>query len=181
MDFKRFVAVKAWIADLHESEYKRDNGNVVEFKDDTRAGRVNLIGLVVGIDDSVWIDDSTGTIAVRSFDAADVSIGDCVVVIGRPREFESQKYVLGEIIKRVDKKWFDVRKKLVKRVVPLQKVETPSDNNVDVINIVRELDVGEGADYEEVVSRIGGEDKIVHLLAVGELFETKPGRLKVLE
>lgn len=180
MDFRRFVAVRCWVADLHSSVYKLGD-NAVEFEDGSIASRVFIMGLVVGVDDSVWVDDGTGTVAVRSFDNTSVDVGSCVLVIGRPREFESQKYVLGEIIKPVDPKWMDVHRKSVPRVVAVEKSEEVVESSeVDVIGVVRELDEGEGADYDTVASRVG-EDRIVHLLAVGELFETKPGRLKVLE
>ena len=88
------------------------------------------------------------------------------------------------MLRSVDPKWFEVRKRELKRVVSVPKIEeglaAESPKEVDVLSVVRDLDGGEGADYDVVASKVG-EDKIIHLLAVGELFETKPGRLKVLE
>jgi len=188
VDYKRFVAVKVWIADLHSGSLKQsDNAlNCVVLEDGREAARINVLGLVVGVDDALWVDDGTGTVGVRSFSNApfDVEVGQCVLVIGRPREFEGQKYLVGEIVKGVDTKWLEVRRKEVERVVPREnpnQVVAQEEDSTNVVDLVRELDKGEGADYDEVLEKCGSEDRIVHLLAVGELFETKPGRLKVLE
>lgn len=187
MDYKRFVAVKVWIADVHGGTMRQSDSslNCAVLEDGREAHRVNVAGLVVGVDDALWVDDGTGTIAVRAFHAGpfDVEVGQCVLVVGRPREFEGQKYLLGEIVKGMDAKWLEVRTKEVERVVPQAQPTrvVPEQNSVNVVDIVRALDTGEGADYDEVLAKCGSEDRIVHLLAVGELFETKPGRLKVLE
>ncbi|RJQ20788.1 hypothetical protein C4580_03770 [Candidatus Woesearchaeota archaeon] len=139
--------------------------------------RVRLYGLVVSSDVLV-VDDGTGSVAVRSFDSSfKIPLGSPVLVIGRPREYQGDRYVLGEIVKQIDLKWLEFARKV--RPVP-QKEESP---NARAVSLVRKLDAGEGADYNQVLSELGpsGEEVIVHLLAVGELFETRPGRLKVLE
>ncbi|MBW3019300.1 hypothetical protein KY329_03905 [Candidatus Woesearchaeota archaeon] len=187
MAYTRHTAVRAWVADIHAGRYARQDDilNYVELGDGQRLFRACIMGLVVGIDDCVWVDDGTGSIAVRAFDGSfDADIGSCVMVVGRPREFGGQKYLMGEIIRKHDQKWFDVWKQSVHRVVAIGRdVKEDSSNETDIVDLVRSLDQGEGADYDAVVSKIGsgGEDRIVHLLAVGELFETKPGKLKVLE
>ncbi len=136
----------------------------------TQIERVRIYGIAVSAGELV-VDDGTGSILVRSFDSTyPVSIGDFILVIGKPRMYKNEFYLLGEIVKKVDAKWLDIHKK-----------NTPTKQQ-DVLSIVRTLDTGEGADYNAVLSRIGNnEEKIVHLLAMGELFETKPGKLKVLE
>jgi hypothetical protein len=188
MAYTRHTAIKVWVSDLHAGKYARqdDSLNYIELSDGKKAFRATLMGVVVGIDDCIWVDDGTGSIAVRSFDSSfgDLDIGSFVLVIGRPRDFEGQKYLMGEILKKVDKKWFDVWKKSVTPITPVGGNEiNDSSSETDVIAMVRSMDDGEGADYESVASKLGsgGEDKIIHLLAIGELFETKPGKLKVLE
>jgi len=186
--YTRHTAVKVWISDLHAGKYARhdDSLNYVELTDGKQLFRARLMGVVVGIDDCIWVDDGTGSIAVRSFDGSfgELDVGSFVMVIGRPRDFEGQKYIMGEILKKVDQKWFDVWKKTVDQVTPIGGTDIQeSSSGTDIVDIVRSMDDGEGADYEAVISKLGsgGEDKIVHLLAIGELFETKPGKLKVLE
>lgn len=188
MAYTRHTAKRVWVADLHAGRYARQDDvlNFVELGDGQQVFRACLMGLVVGIDDCVWVDDGTGSVAVRTFDGSfDADIGSCVLVIGRPREFSGQKYLMGEVLKKSDQRWFDVWKKTVPRVVAVggRDIVDESSKGADIVSIVRSLDQGDGADYDAVVSRLGsgGEDKIVHLLAIGELFETKPGKLKVLE
>jgi hypothetical protein len=85
--------------------------------------------------------------------------------------YNGQPYLLGEIIKTVHPGWLQLRKKQAPA-----KTQNP-------VEVVRALDKGEGADYDEVLKQIGkgGEDIIVHLLSTGEIFETRPGKLKLLE
>lgn len=135
--------------------------------------RVRMYGIAVGVNELV-IDDSSGSVLVRTFgNAPDIDIGVPVLVIGRPRMFEGEVYILGELIRSIDSAWLDFAKKRWPK-----KAKKP-----DPVSVVKGLDAGEGADYDEVVAKLGkgGEELVVHLLAVGELFETRPGKLKVLE
>ena len=50
----------------------------------------------------------------------------------------------------------------------------------NVIKIIKECDDGEGADYEEVLEKVKNEKLINSLMEEGEIFEIKPGKLKVL-
>jgi len=57
-------------------------------------------------------------------------------------------------------------------------VHTPHAANV--VSMVRALDSGAGADYAEVVAKTS-EDAVLMALTQGEVFESRKGRLKVLE
>lgn len=173
----RDTAVHVWISELC-------GGKMVQVQDrpsalvvnDQSLGRVRLHGIVVGTEELV-VDDGTGSMLVRSFEQQwSVRVGDPVVVIGRPRLYDGELYILGEIVKKVDLLWLEVRKKVTRAPVS-------GDVGTRVVDIVRRQDTGDGADYDAVVSELGdkGEELIVHLLATGALFETKPGKLKVLE
>lgn len=186
---KRLTAIKVWIGDVHSGTFvKRDDAPAtVVLPDGKEVSRAHLIGIVVGADDGVIVDDGTGSILVRSFDKPfDVMIGDCVVAIGLIRDYLGEKYMAGEIIKKTASQWFDVRKKELPRVervlVDEIKIEG-ADESTKALDVIRTLDKGEGADYETVVAQLGekGEDLVAHLLAKGDLFETRPGKLKVLE
>lgn len=129
-------------------------------------------GIVVS-DNELVVDDGSGSILVKSFEQhLPVTIGDPVLVIGRPRKFNDEYYLVGEIVKHIDPLWIEWAKK-----------RRPQRKPLDPLHLVRELDAGDGADYDHVVSKLGdkGEETITHLLAMGELFETRPGKLKVLE
>jgi RPA family protein len=168
-------AVPIWITELLSGSFNQqdDMPAQVVLANGTALERLRIHGIVVSTNDLV-VDDGTGSILVRSFETpASVNIGDPVLVIGRPRVYNEQQYVLGEIVKKIDPKWLELRKKTS---------PAPAAQQQDVLSIVRQLDSGDGADYNAVLAQIGNnEEKIVHLLAVGELFETRPGKLKVLE
>lgn len=166
------TAQHIWIRELIEGQFIHtdDAPSKLQTQDGRALSRVRIFGIVVSTNDIV-VDDGTSSILVRNFDNTPAPpIGSPVLVIGRPRIYDNNPYVLGEIVKPCDPRWLDIRK----RAHPLRK---------DPITLIRELDTGDGADYETAISKLGnrGEEIITHLLANGELFETKPGKLKILE
>jgi len=174
------TAVQVWIGELLSASMRQADDGPSELQiDGLHVQRVRLYGLVVSSDVLV-VDDGTGSVVVRSFDNQfKIPLGSPVLVIGRPREFQGGRYVLGEIVKPIDMKWLEI----AKRRRPMAEQKTAESPNARAVALVRKYDSGEGADYNQIVSELGssGEEVIVHLLAVGELFETRPGRLKVLE
>jgi hypothetical protein len=65
---------------------------------------------------NISIDDGTGNLIIRTFEETDIAkglkIGDIIKVIGRPREFNDIKYIVPEILKKIeDTKWIEVRQK----------------------------------------------------------------------
>lgn len=172
------TAVHVWIGELLDGQLRQQDDGPSELQWNNQSlHKIRVYGLVVSSDVLV-VDDGTGSVVVRSFDNQfKIPVGSPVLVIGRPREFQGGRYILGEIVKKIDLKWLD----LAKRQKPIvRKEESP---NKRAIELVRKYDSGEGADYNQIVTELGasGEEVIVHLIAVGELFETRPGKLKVLE
>lgn len=226
---KRRVAHKICIKDIVEGKYVTEEGwqpNYIVTKDGKQISRVNVIGIVVLKADggnlnykSIVLDDGTGKISIRSFDEKnqlpDPNIGDVVLLIGKPREYGQEKYLVPEIIKKIENKsWIDVRKFELKDRMNVNKneLEPKEDlspdkeegsqienvvleeemvvenrklsNSEKILNLVKELDAGMGADMQELVSKCSmeeGEKVIKTLLEQGEIFEIKPGRLKILE
>ena len=82
--------------------------------------RVNVIATLVDKVEkpnyiSSIIDDGTGSISLRGFENKNifskVDVGDIVLVIGKVREFNNEKYLIPEIIKKVNNvQWVDIRK-----------------------------------------------------------------------
>lgn len=201
---KRQIAFKVLIGDIIDSDFVKEEGwtpNYIKLPDGTKASRVNVIGAVIDKQDgefpTITIDDGSRNILVRSFDStADlkpIGIGETVLIIGRPREYNQQRYVLPEIIKPVNMKWLKVRKTELGQqtgatstvqVYDEETVEESRAEEPDVFKVIRELDSGEGASVEEVISKIGKpeiEKAISNMIKVGEIFENKPGRVKILE
>jgi len=129
---ERETAVKLEVRDVVEGSFVRSGSkeaNYVLTRQGVRAGRVRLMGVVVskfvsedGKFASVTLDDGTETIAVRAFREVEpllkLRVGDTVDVIGKPREYEGEVYVLAECAWRVD----DPNWELVRRLeIALQK------------------------------------------------------------
>ena len=166
---------------------------------------MNIIAVIVAKDEnSITLDDGTGQVIGRIFDntdrLSDIDIGDLVLVIARPREFNSQLYLALEIIKKIGNKgWINYRKKellliqKVRNVDVLKKIEKPEAEivqNVSTVNskeriiqIIKQLDAGSGTGIDDIImlSKISNaEDIIQDMLLKGEIFEIKAGRLKLM-
>ena len=215
---KRLVAYKSRIKELLDGKYVKEEGwnpNYIEAKG-RKISRANIIGTVVSKEDvdkfqSLVLDDGTGKITVRSFEKNplidSIDVGDVVLIIGRPREYGSERYVLIEIIKKIEnKKWILYRKaelednsfveedalaenkpvnnnSVEEMNVVAESVDSSSDSSAEtILKRIKEYDLGEGADFDSVIKGIGDGEKVVRmLLSEGDVFEIKPGRLKVLE
>ncbi len=198
---KRQVAYKVRIKDILDGEYVKEEGwmpNYVRLVDGAKVSRVNIIGTIVLKTDeqnykSIIIDDASGKLPVRSFEEHElfngVEIGDVVLIIGRPREF-GEKYIVPEIIKKInDQAWIEVRKvelkkpelKVNEEKIDEKAISNPADK---IFSLIKEADKGNGVDIEDIIKRsnISDAEKIIRgLLEEGEVFELKPGRIKVLE
>src|SRR3989338_4303368 len=124
---QRQVAVICCVKDILEGEYKREEGwlpNYILTKSNYKVSRTNIIGVVIEVNlfepgknsySQIILDDGSGRISARLFEEFDklrgINVSNIVLVIGRPREFGNEKYLLLEIIKKIDdKRWADVRK-----------------------------------------------------------------------
>ncbi|MFH1642971.1 MAG: OB-fold nucleic acid binding domain-containing protein [Nanoarchaeota archaeon] len=196
---KRHVAYKVNIKDVLSGTYIKSEGewdpNFIEINN-KQISRVNLMGIVVQNDQganqsSIILDDGTGRIIIRSFGRENdkIKVEDIVLVIGRPREFGNERYIVPEIIKKIDnKKWVELRKLERSNTVKEESIEievgAPEEGFPEekIIEAIKELDQGEGADIQLINEKINDAEKVIkNLLERGEVFEIKPGRLKVLE
>lgn len=216
---KRQVAYKVRIDDIIKGEYVKEEGewvpNYIRIGD-KKASRVNLIAVVVSKHDlentnyqSMIIDDGSGRISIRSFDEGNnfnnIGVGDFVLVVGRPREYFNEKYIVLEIFKKIkDPMWVEVRKlelggnKESKKepIMNERPEEAGKEEAIDadktsgedmakrIFKLIKEEDRGSGADTQEVItkSNINEAERIItRLLEEGEVFEIKPGKLKILE
>ena len=210
---KRQVAYKVKINDILSGPYIKEDGEWVPnyiVVGDKKVSRVNLMAVVVSKQNSentnyknLTIDDGSGKISIRSFEENSnfdgIEIGDFVLVIGRPREYLNDKYIVSEILKKVDGAlWAEVRKlELANNAgevsgVALKKEDIcakeesieEEDTATKIFKLIKEVDSGSGADTQEVISKSNidkAEQIITNLLEQGEVFEIKPGKLKVLE
>ena len=201
---KRQIAYHVKVSEILTGEYVEEEGwnpNYVKtFRGEV--SRVNIIGVVIAVtDDSVTIDDGSGKIDVRSFENkekfGEFDLGDVVILIGRPRAWNEQKYIAMEIMRTINPVWAKVRKEELKNVsevkqevkreekeeVQEMKVQA-SENLIDkVVEVIKRLDSGDGVDTEKVISECDAdktEEIIDNLIKEGEIFEIRKGKLKVL-
>jgi hypothetical protein len=120
---KRETAVHVRVLDILQGGYNKKEGwepNAVEIGD-FRFSRVNVLGVIVssqnmkeGLSSQVFVlDDGSGQVMLRSFESRqfDVAVGDIVVVVGRPRDFDGERYIMPELVRKVDDpRWVDVRR-----------------------------------------------------------------------
>ncbi len=120
----RNAAVKCCIRQLLAGRFEQTAEGIRYFLSGEKlAGRINLIAAVVGTEEkgsvtSLLLDDGTGQITARLFEmqAAQkfisfLSIGKIVLIIGKMRLFNQERYLSPEIIKPIPAGWILVRKK----------------------------------------------------------------------
>ncbi|MBR9700000.1 hypothetical protein GOV09_06080 [Candidatus Woesearchaeota archaeon] len=188
--FKRATAYKVPVKSILESEYIRTEGefspNYLNFGE-MQVSRVNLIGVVVAkSDDSFMIDDGTGRISARVFEqrVEDIQIGDILMVIGKPREFNNERYIVPEIFRKSSEKWMRVRKLETKSIVLPEKIEVEDvvSDDKGLLSYIKSIDKGKGVAVEEIIKKFPDSEKEIEtLLKEGDLFENMPGKVKVLE
>jgi hypothetical protein len=206
MDKKiRQTAYKISIQDIFKGTYVKEAEEFAPNYIDLgglKLSRVNLIGVIISIqedttENSFIIDDGSGRISVRNFEQIleDIKVGNIVNIIGRPREYASERYVAAEIIRKVDTRWMLVRKKELGGIGFREenKIENGFiehsepvilSNHDKIIGYIRKNDKGGGVNIEEVIrdNKIDNCEKIVEdMLKEGDLFENAPGKLKILE
>ena len=116
---KRQVAYKIRVSDILNGNLEKEefSGNIR--LSNTNVSRVNIIATVIYKSEefnysSTVVDDGTGKIQLRSFENnsyfSKADVGDAVLVIGKIRDFNGEKYIMPEIFKKIeDSKWADVR------------------------------------------------------------------------
>jgi len=217
----RQIAVKTTIKELLLGTYLQEeeqSPNYLLTTKQQKIYRLNLITTVVykekvGSITNFLVDDGTGKITLRLFEenknSEKINIGDTVLVIGKIRDYNQEKYVSPEIIKVVSTLWLNVRALELKKLeqeenftegekISKEKIENVTNKvkfveekleeesllPIDKIkNIIVELDSGEGVLIEEVIEKSpleGTEELIKKMLEKGDIFQNNPGKVKVL-
>ncbi|MFC1728456.1 hypothetical protein ACFLZ7_03265 [Nanoarchaeota archaeon] len=198
----RQTAYKVKISDINNGVFTKEEGwepNHVEINGN-KVSRVNIMCVIVSKEfnenyQNIIVDDGSGRISARSFDDKinldTFEIGEVVLLIARLREFSGEKYLTPEIVRKIkNKNWVELRKIELSKNQPKEEVKQAEEKVEDVVvesstekalNTIRKLDQGEGANREDVINELKDQELISELLNHGEIFEPKPGKLKVLE
>ncbi len=197
-DYNRQTARKCRIGHLLDGNHVEQEGwnpNYVE-TEVGQVSRANIMAIVVSKEeDSLIIDDGSGKIPLRSFGEVALErfdVGDKVLVIGRPRTYNEDLYLAAEIVKELDEdKWLEYRKKEIELMPRYEMEETEEEEKKEDVQVevdkkirkkIKDLDDGSGAEVEEVVKDVSSGEAILNkLMEEGEVFEIKPGKVKVLE
>ena len=204
-EFRRQTAYKCNISTLNNGVFVKRQGwessyLMTEYGD---FSRTNIISVIVSKDEnSITLDDGTGQITGRLFDRIerlnDIAIGDVVLIIGRPREFNNRIYLTIEIIKKIQNEWITYRKKeLIKRVRDVSQLKgvekkleaeivesaSTTGSKEKILKLIIQLDKGDGASVEDVLkmSRVSnGEEILSDMMMRGEVYENKAGHVKLM-
>jgi len=165
---------------------------------DKKIVRVNVLANVVDkfVNDgerkyaTLTIDDASGQIKLKAF-GDDISLlkdsiqGDSVQVIGNVREYNSELYIMPEILKKVDPKWLLVRKLEIQnsrkdlplkrdaglRDILLEKIKNAEpDGGIDIDKIIMDTEANPDLINQEIKK----------LLEEGLIYEPRPGKLRYL-
>ena len=187
----RFIAYKLSLFDVLSLPTQDYN---ILWKDKV-VGRVNVIGTVVSIQkkeryNNVLLDDGTGNMCIRLFggDCPEVSVGEIIQMIGRPRVFGQERYLAPEIITKIDNPaWLTARmreREILEGRYSRPNIEPQKKENATIercLEMIKQQDSGEGVDVEVLLAHAIPEELIHDLLKGGAIFETRPGKVKLLD
>jgi RPA family protein len=200
---KRQIAYKQTIKKILSGDYTKEedwNSSYVVIED-KQVSRVNIIGTITDAQSessnyqNFLLDDGSGSISLRFFEnfPQDVGIGDTVMIIGMIRDFNNERYIAPEIIKKIENKdWIQLRvlelnKRANKEKQPNIEVYDIEDEvvgeNQGILSLIKQRDKGDGVDIAEIISKSKDQnaEKIIDsLLKNGEIFEVRPGKIKIL-
>ena len=122
--YVRHTAIKCTVGSILEGTYVQGSENEMSYVllEEQKMYRANIFGILVlkegqGAITNMMIDDGTGRIIVRSFEESvmisRLNVGEIVVVIGKVRTYNNERYISPEIMKKIDQKWMKVRQKEV--------------------------------------------------------------------
>ena len=206
---KSEVAVKVMIGTIMTAPFVREQETRRAYiqLNNEQIERVNVIGIVVNKEEdtirSVIIDDGTGTMRVTIYNEymfQKLEINQSVIVIGKIRQYGGDLYISAEIVRTIDKRWQEVRRKELSKI-ERQTVKTdstmdqeattsqtaespPATPEEQMYALIKRIDKGQGAELSAVLAEYNqpdGEGVLQQLKEKGDIFEPQPGRLKVLE
>ena len=202
---QRATAYKTVIDDVTSAEYVTQESPHPNYLDlyDRQVRRVQIIAVLVQKSSHHFVlDDGTGQLTAKRFDTSisldDVESGDPVLVIGRPRSHDSTVFIGAETVKSLDDKdWVSLHHDIVDALYTREAdqdaeqmtttmtadKETTVNYTEDLLDSIREHDDGDGAPTNKVIESSDLDDPeeyVEVLINEGEIFEIRPGRLKIL-
>jgi len=119
---ERSTAYKLWLSELNEKELIKQQEEYAPSYIETegkKISRINLIATVINKNQkenfsSITLDDGSAQIRAKTWGddnklLQDIKIGDCALVIGKLKEYDSELYITPEIVKKQDINWYLLR------------------------------------------------------------------------
>jgi len=118
----RQTGIKVTLGEIVNGQYIQEEEQAQNYlltSDQRKIYRVNVVGIIVhtqkqGNITNLWLEDGTGKVVVRFFEEnkilSSLNPGDILMVIGRLRLYNQEKYLTSEIVKKVDSSWLKLRK-----------------------------------------------------------------------
>ena len=213
--FVRFAAIKTTIRELLSSPYVEEEGNFNHILSPWQGKiiRLSLLATIVekemyGTITNILVDDGTGKIIVRFFEgnplAHNLNLGEVILIIGKLRKYNQEKYISPEIVKKMPAAWLKVRalelKSGLTAKVPPPAIDSMNKENPQMIEeiaitdepllprqkiaqLIKEMDDGKGVLIEDLLEKSPiqeTEQVLGQMLESGEIFQILPGKVKVL-
>ncbi len=216
----RQAAIKAPIKSFLEGEFRQEEGAAAGgliLPSSQQAFRLNIIGIILqkeklGNITTFLVEDGTGKAMIRFFEdfpfLSTLIPGEVVLIVGKPRKYNQERYLAPEIIKKISAIWLKVRA----AELGLEKIASEGDYlkgeelqnkkerggflevieeevieeglpSKKIAQLIRSLDLGGGVRIEEIIEKSSLEETeklLEKMLERGEIFEMLPGRVKVL-
>ena len=206
---ERMISKKISIRDIIEGSYVQEQENEPNYllsPQKEKIYRCSLMATILGKEKNGFIlnftvDDGSGIIIVRSFEinriVEELKIGDTILIIGKIRIYNNEKYVSPEIIKKIDPAWLKLRKVEAEPIIKIPVLPQNTEEIIEeeifdsqedlpfqkIIKLIKELDKGEGVFIDNILekSSLNDTEKIIEkMMERGEIFQITPGRIKVL-
>ena len=196
---KRNIAYKLRIGDVLKSTPIMAEGRLLFLEiGEKKVVRVNIIANCVDkfVNEgerkyaSLTVDDASGQIRLKAF-GDDVAVlkeiiqGDTLQIIGNVREYNSELYIMPEILKKIDPKWLLVRKLEIQNArkdLPLQSDAPLRDL---LLEKIKKSEPEGGIDVDTIIMDIETRPELINseikkILEEGLVYEPRPGRLRYL-
>ena len=139
---------------------------------------------------SLTVDDASGQIRLKAF-GDDIELlklvmqGDTLQIIGNVREWNSELYIIPEIVKKVDPRWLLVRKLEIQNSRKEMPVEGNSPLKDIVMQKIKDAEADGGIDIDAMIMDTEASPDLINaeikkLLEEGLIYEPRPGRLRWL-
>jgi RPA family protein len=185
---------KLRIVDVVHGKLSKED-NALQISKGEAVSRLRVMGTVIdtfskddGSYSTITLDDGTETIQARAFredtkKLENINKGDLVDILGRPQEYEGEIYVRPDGVQKLsDPNWELLRKLELEEGAKVD----PKQLEKLVIEKIRELDEGDGANINDIKSAFSDfEEKDIidivrNLMMRGDVFEPTKGNLRLI-